>query len=83
MQRFNAQYPVRPVRRSHQEEGKKLFELSDVKSSEIVKIKVAGVGGAGNNAVNRMIDEGIAGVEYYAVNCDSRHCLILRQDLSR
>jgi len=52
-----------------------LFELSDVKSSEIVKIKVAGVGGAGNNAVNRMIDEGIAGVEYYAVNCDKQALL--------
>ncbi len=52
-----------------------MFELSDVKSSEIVKIKVAGVGGAGNNAVNRMIDEGIAGVEYYAVNCDKQALL--------
>ena len=33
-------------------------------------IKVIGVGGAGNNAVNRMIDMGIKGVEFIAVNTD-------------
>ena len=33
-------------------------------------IKVIGVGGAGNNAVNRMVDSGIKGVEFIAVNTD-------------
>ena len=33
-------------------------------------IKVIGVGGAGNNAVNRMIEAGIANVEFVAVNTD-------------
>ena len=33
-------------------------------------IKVIGVGGAGNNAVNRMIDAGIKNVEFIAVNTD-------------
>ena len=33
-------------------------------------IKVIGVGGAGNNAVNRMIENGIKGVEFIAVNTD-------------
>ena len=33
-------------------------------------IKVIGVGGAGNNAVNRMVDCGIRGVEFIAVNTD-------------
>ncbi len=33
-------------------------------------IKVIGVGGAGNNAVNRMIDSGIKGVEFISVNTD-------------
>ncbi len=33
-------------------------------------IKVIGVGGAGNNAVNRMVDSGIRGVEFIAVNTD-------------
>ena len=36
------------------------------------KIKVVGVGGAGNNAVNRMIDAGLVGVEFIAVNTDAQ-----------
>lgn len=35
-------------------------------------IRVVGVGGAGNNALNRMIDEEIAGVEFVAVNTDQQ-----------
>ena len=38
----------------------------------VATIKVIGVGGAGNNAVNRMIDAGIRGVEFIAVNTDSQ-----------
>ncbi|MDE6667327.1 MAG: cell division protein FtsZ [Clostridia bacterium] len=36
------------------------------------RIKVIGVGGAGNNAVNRMLDAGINSAEYYVVNTDSQ-----------
>ena len=36
------------------------------------KIIVIGVGGAGNNAVNRMVDEKIEGVEFVGVNCDKQ-----------
>jgi len=39
-------------------------------------IKVIGVGGAGNNAVNRMVESGIRGVEFIAVNTD-RQALLL------
>lgn len=38
--------------------------------SEIAKIKVIGVGGGGNNAVNRMIEANISGVEFIAVNTE-------------
>src|SRR5512142_2350330 len=38
----------------------------------IARIKVIGVGGGGSNAVNRMIDEGIQGVEFIAVNTDAQ-----------
>ena len=38
----------------------------------IVKIKVIGVGGAGNNAVNRMIESGLQGVQFVAVNTDKQ-----------
>ena len=36
------------------------------------KIKVVGVGGGGNNAVNRMIEAGIKGVEFIAINTDKQ-----------
>ena len=36
------------------------------------KIKVVGVGGAGNNAVNRMVSEGMSGVEFVAINTDAQ-----------
>ena len=38
----------------------------------IARIKVIGVGGGGSNAVNRMIDEGIQGVEFITVNTDAQ-----------
>jgi len=38
-------------------------------------IKVIGVGGAGNNAVNRMIDSGIEGVEFISINTDKQALL--------
>ncbi len=47
------------------------FEV--VSSEEFpVKIKVIGVGGAGGNAVNNMIDHGVSGVEFIAINTDKQ-----------
>src|SRR5512139_1384575 len=40
--------------------------------SSFARIKVIGVGGGGSNAVNRMIDEGIQGVEFIVVNTDAQ-----------
>ena len=37
---------------------------------QIAKIKVIGVGGGGNNAVNRMIESGVKGVEFIVANTD-------------
>lgn len=37
-----------------------------------VNIKVIGVGGGGGNAVNRMIESGVQGVEFIAINCDKQ-----------
>ena len=39
---------------------------------QFARIKVIGVGGGGNNAVNRMIEEGVEGVEFIAVNTDAQ-----------
>ena len=38
----------------------------------VAQIKVIGVGGGGNNAVNRMIDAGLSGVEFIAINTDKQ-----------
>lgn len=49
------------------------YEDMDNKSLDgTATIKVIGVGGAGNNAVNRMVEAGIKGVEFIAVNTDKQ-----------
>ena len=50
-----------------------LLEIKTNESEAAAKIIVIGVGGGGNNAVNRMIDEQIAGVEFIAINTDKQH----------
>jgi len=44
----------------------------DFDTERFAQIKVVGVGGGGNNAVNRMIDMGLKGVEFIAVNTDKQ-----------
>ena len=44
----------------------------EMESSNYASIKVVGVGGAGTNAVNRMVDSGLRGVEFIAVNTDKQ-----------
>ena len=46
----------------------------------VVKIKVIGVGGGGSNAVNRMIDAGVSGVEFIAVNTDKQALQVSKAD---
>ena len=50
--------------------------MSENMQDRVVKIKVIGVGGAGNNVINRMIDAGVGGVDFVAVNTD-------KQDLNK
>jgi len=40
------------------------------------RIKVVGIGGGGSNAVNRMIEEGLAGIEFVAINTDAQALLL-------
>ena len=44
-----------------------MFELE---TDQLAKIKVVGVGGGGGNAVNRMIESGVKGVEFIVANTD-------------
>ncbi|MDX1660408.1 MAG: cell division protein FtsZ [Gemmatimonadota bacterium] len=48
-----------------------LFEIADEKE-QFARMKVVGVGGAGGNAVNRMIEEKLVGVEFISINTDSQ-----------
>ena len=46
----------------------------------VVTIKVVGVGGAGNNVVNRMVKSGTQGIEYVAVNTDKQALAVSSAD---
>ena len=50
--------------------------MSEMFQERVVKIKVIGVGGAGNNVINRMITAGVNGVDFVAINTD-------KQDLNK
>ena len=49
-----------------------MLEIMTTEADTSAKIIVIGVGGAGNNAVNRMIDENIGGVEFIGINTDKQ-----------
>ena len=49
-----------------------MFEFDDVELSNFAKIKVVGIGGGGSNAINRMIESGLKGVEFIAMNTDAQ-----------
>lgn len=57
----------------YSEGGCTLLEIRTNEADSSAKILVIGVGGAGNNAVNRMIEENIVGVEFVCVNTDKQH----------
>ena len=49
-----------------------MLEIMSNEAESSAKIIVIGVGGAGNNAVNRMVEEAIGGVEFVGVNTDKQ-----------
>jgi cell division protein FtsZ len=58
--------------------------MPEIKPSEIqssASIKVVGVGGAGNSAINRMIDAGLENVQFIAMNTDAQALLNSRADI--
>ncbi len=50
--------------------------MSEMFQERVVKIKVIGIGGAGNNVINRMIEGGVDGVDFVVINTD-------KQDLNK
>ena len=55
------------------------FKAPDIKELK-PRILVLGVGGAGGNAINGMIDNGLQGVEFIAVNTDAQDLKLSRAD---
>lgn len=53
----------------------------DVEMEQFAQIKVIGVGGGGNNAVNRMIEGGLRGVEFLAVNTDKQALFLSKANM--
>ena len=52
-----------------------------METSYLAVIKVVGVGGGGNNAISRMVDAGLKGVEFVAINTDSQALLAADADI--
>ncbi len=55
-----------------------MLEIMTTEADSNAKIIVIGVGGAGNNAVNRMIEENIGGVEFVGVNTDKQALMLCK-----
>ncbi len=54
-------------------------EKTESMSSETIKIVTVGIGGAGNNTINRLIKSGVKGTELVAVNTDRQHLNIVHE----
>ena len=46
--------------------------MDDIRDlDKMLKIKVIGIGGAGNNAINRMLEDNVKGVSFYMINTET------------
>jgi cell division protein FtsZ len=54
--------------------------MSNQMGSYLAVIKVVGIGGGGTNAVSRMVEAGLSGVEFVAVNTDAQALLMTEAD---
>ncbi|MFL5960090.1 MAG: cell division protein FtsZ [Gaiellaceae bacterium] len=57
------------------------MSASDAAGNYLALIRVVGVGGGGTNAVNRMVDAGLSGVEFIAVNTDAQALMMCDADV--
>ena len=77
--------------RPKQEPPESEMNLNQIIPSNVANIKVIGVGGGGCNAVNRMIENNVVGIEFWQINTDAQalaqsmatYCLQIGQKLTR
>src|SRR3954449_5498309 len=79
-------YPARDARLfrpqfSTKGSGIRHMSMRDQSGNYLAVIKVVGVGGGGTNAVNRMVDAGLSGVEFIAVNTDAQALMMCDADV--
>ena len=55
--------------------------LDQLEMDQLAKIKVIGVGGGGGNAVNRMVETGVKGVEFIVANTDLQALNVSKADV--
>ena len=55
--------------------------LDQLEMDQLAKIKVIGIGGGGGNAVNRMVESGVKGVEFIVANTDLQALNISKADV--
>ncbi len=72
---------MRSTFRTKEEEQKVIEFDNGLTNTRVETIKVIGVGGGGNNAVNRMIDYGLKNVDFIAVNTDKRALMMSQAPL--
>src|SRR5438477_8154774 len=72
---------ARKATRSSKASGRDSLSVRDQSGNYLALIKVIGVGGGGTNAVNRMVDAGLTGVEFIAVNTDAQALLMSDADV--
>ena len=75
----SAHAPSADTNRNNREEPNMSF-ATESGPENVVTIKVVGVGGAGNNVVNRMVKSGTQGIEYVAVNTDKQALAVSSAD---
>ena len=77
--------------KAKQEKPESQMNPNQIIPSNVAKIKVIGVGGGGCNAVNRMIENNVVGIEFWQINTDAQalaqsmatYCLQIGQKLTR
>src|SRR5947209_9997779 len=72
---------ARKAARSTKASGRASLSVRDQTGNYLAVIKVVGIGGGGTNAVNRMVDAGLTGVEFIAVNTDAQALLMCDADV--
>src|SRR5256714_8797067 len=72
---------ARKAARSSKASGRDSLSVRDQSGNYLALIRVVGVGGGGTNAVNRMVDAGLSGVEFIAVNTDAQALMVCDADV--